>query len=232
VGIFEAFYASPAQHPFLLWIATGVAFAWATTRPGLDPSLRRYCALLTALSLTDAWLTTIHVFGFGELSGWQASAVPLFFVLAGDFRFLLLFAVATRRGAVEPNLRGFLAAAGLTLIVPIFSQGVVTLLPEASSGPRVLFLVYEVAFVLLTAALLRWHPAVGSVPWLKPVSCFVLLYYALWASADLIILSTGSDLGFLLRVLPNLLYYGGLIAVIATCASRASRESAGIDSSV
>jgi hypothetical protein len=232
VGTFEAFYASPAQHPFMLWIAAGIAFAWAATRPGLDPSLRRYCALLTALSLTDAWLTTNYVYGFGELSGRLASAVPLFFVLAGDLRYLLLLGAATRHGGVEFSSRGILAAVGLTLIVPILSQVVVTLLPEELSGPRTLFLVYEVAFILLTLALLRWHPGLRSVPWLTSVSRFVLLYYALWASADLIILSSGSDLGFLLRVLPNLLYYGGLIAVIATCASRASRESARIDSSV
>jgi hypothetical protein len=42
-----------------------------------------------------------------------------------------------------------------------------------------------------------------------------MLYYGLWATADVIVLGIGSDLGFLLRVLPNLLYYGGLIAAIA-----------------
>ena len=41
-----------------------------------------------------------------------------------------------------------------------------------------------------------------------------MVYYSLWASADLIILGTGSDIGFFLRVIPNLLYYGGLIAAI------------------
>ena len=43
----------------------------------------------------------------------------------------------------------------------------------------------------------------------------MVLYYSLWASADLLILTTGLDLGYGLRVVPNLLYYGGLIATLA-----------------
>ena len=46
------------------------------------------------------------------------------------------------------------------------------------------------------------------------------------ATADIFILATGSDLGFALRVIPNVLYYGGLIAVMGVAAASASRESA------
>jgi hypothetical protein len=45
----------------------------------------------------------------------------------------------------------------------------------------------------------------------------------LWASADAIILATGSDLGYLLRVVPNLLYYGGLIGLIGWLAPERNR---------
>jgi hypothetical protein len=83
----------------------------------------------------------------------------------------------------------------------------------------VLFLVYELAFAALTLALMRWHPN-RAVAWTRPVSRFVVLYYLLWAGADAILLATGSDWGFALRVIPNLLYYGGLIAVIAWAGSR------------
>ena len=219
VGPFEAFYASTIQHPILLWVAAGLGFALCATRPGLDRSLRRYCLLLTVLSLTDAWLTSSHVYGLGALTLGAASAVSLFFVLAGDLRYLLLLGTADSRGAVQLSARRILAAAGLTCIVPLLAQGVVWMLPETPDGPRVLFLVYEVAFMLLTAGLMRWHPGARSIPWLAPVSRFVLLYYGLWAVADAIILLTGSDLGFLLRVVPNLLYYGGLIGVIGWAAS-------------
>jgi hypothetical protein len=217
---FEAFYASSVQHPILLWVAAGLGLAVCATRSGLDPSVRRYCVLLTALAASDAWLTSTHVFGFGKLTGGLASAVPLFFILAGDFRFLLLLGVADSRGTLRPSARRILAAAGLTCIVPLFSQAVVAMLPETLAGSRVLFLVYEVAFMLLTAGLMRWHPGARSAPWLAPVCRFVVLYYGLWALADAILLLTGSDFGFLLRVVPNLLYYGGLIGVIGWAASR------------
>ena len=220
MGPFEAFYTSAIQHPILLWAAAGLGFALCSTRSGLDRSLKRYCLLLTALSLTDAWLTSGHVYGLGALTGGAASAVPLFFVLAGDFRYLLLLGAADPRGAIQPSARRVLAAAGLSCVVPLFSQGVVWLLPETLAGSRVLFLVYELAFMLLTAGLMRWHPGARSIAWLGPVSRFVLLYYGLWALADAIILLTGSDLGFLLRVVPNLLYYGGLIGVIGWFAAR------------
>ncbi|MBW2274995.1 MAG: hypothetical protein JRG96_17140 [Deltaproteobacteria bacterium] len=225
MGGFEAFYASPIQHPVLLWLAAALALGWSATRSGLHPTLRRYCVLLVALSLVDAWLTSNPIYGIGQLGGWAASAVPLFFVLAGDFRYLLLLGAATPDGGFEPSARHLLVAAGLTLIVPVFSQVVVMALPDSPSGARVLFLVYEVAFMLLTLALMRWHPGARAAPWLTRVSRFVLLYYGLWASADAIIIATGSDLGFLLRVLPNLLYYGGLIGVVAGSAARVPRGS-------
>jgi hypothetical protein len=57
------------------------------------------------------------------------------------------------------------------------------------------------------------------------VSRFVLLYYGLWACADAIILATGADFGFGLRVIPNVLYYGGLIAVIGRCAAMDARDA-------
>jgi hypothetical protein len=116
-------------------------------------------------------------------------------------------------------------ALALTLIVPLSSQLIMGMLPESQQGSRVLFLVYEIEFFLLTCALMLWHPQVKANPWMRQVSQFVLLYYGLWATADAIILAAGSDLGFALRVIPNTLYYGGLIAAIGLAASRASQEA-------
>jgi hypothetical protein len=225
VGIFEAFYAGPVQHPILLWVAALIGGAVCWTRRGIDPSLRRYGLALTVLSLADAWLTSNHIYGIGALAGSAAIGVPLFFVLAGDFRFLLLIGIGTDRGGLAWNGARVLGAVALTAIVPLLSQGIVALLPDSDSGSRVLFLVYEVAFFLLTALLLRVHPNLRGNGWLRTLSRFVLLYYGLWASADLILLGTGSDLGFLLRVVPNLFYYGGLIAVIGWSGARAASES-------
>ena len=100
-GPFEGFYDSIIQHPILLWMAAILGVAAALSRTGLDPTVRKYCVALGTLSLLDAWWTAHHVIGFGSLDGWSASAMPLFFVLAGDFRFLLV-AVS---GTVDGRLR-------------------------------------------------------------------------------------------------------------------------------
>jgi len=211
--MFEAFYASAWQHPLALWLAALAGAAVCLARRDLHASVRRYGLALTALSLCDAWLTADPVFGIGALPAAFASAVPLFFVLAGDFRFLLLWEAATPDGAIAIGARGVVRTAALTAIVPILAQ-----LATAGREPRVLFLVYELAFCALTAALLRWHPNARALPWVRAVSRFVLLYYGLWAAADILLLATGADLGYGLRVIPNLLYYGGLTAAIARCA--------------
>ena len=223
-GVFESFYASTWQHPILLWAAALSALAFCATRSGLDAGVRRYCFALVALSLTDAWLTTTDVWGIGRLEGAAASLVPLFFVLAGDFRYLVLLGAADARGTLTFDGRAILAGLGWMLVVPVLSQAILELLPSGGDNPRVLFLVYEVLFFGLTCLLLARHPGHARAPWLRGVSRFVLVYYGLWATADAIILGTGSDLGFAVRVVPNVLYYGGLIAVIGATAASVSRE--------
>ena len=215
MGIFEAFYESPLQHPILLWLSAVLAMALCAKRRGLDTSLRRYCMALGVLSLLDAWLSSRQIYGIGTLSETLATVVPLFFVLAGDFRFLLFAVSATSGGRIEWTRGRTALALGVTLIVPLSTQLVLHLLPSSLDTPRVMFFVYEVAFVALTLCLLRFHANVRNVGWVRRVSRFVVVYYSLWATADLIILTTGADIGYLLRVVPNVLYYGGLIFVMA-----------------
>ncbi len=220
-GAFETFYNGPIQHPVFLWIAAGIAMGLCLSRQGLHPSMRGYCALLGLLSIMDAWLTSAHIFGLGALPPWLASIVPLFFVLAGDLRYLLVVAAGTADGRLKMRRRSVISALALTVVVPLLTQIVLRALPESMSGARFMFLLYELSFIGLTLALLRWHPSARSRGWIRSLSGFVLLYYGLWATADVLILATGSDLGYLLRMLPNLLYYGGLVAVIGLSAPRA-----------
>ena len=226
MGPLEAFYHSDLQHPWLLWAAAVAALAFVVTRAGLPETTRRYCLGLVGLSLADAWLTSHHVYGLGTLGETASQFVPLFFVLAGDFRVLLLFGVALAGGGLAMRGGALLQAAALTVIVPVVSQLILWSLPESMGGARTLFFVYEMLFVGLTLVLLRMHSCVPEVPWLVPVGRYVILYYGLWATADAILLATGSDLGFGLRVVPNVLYYGGLIAMIAWASSNAAGESA------
>jgi uncharacterized membrane protein YpjA len=113
----------------------------------------------------------------------------------------------------------------LTVLVPVTTQVILRSLPESMNHARMMFFIYEALFVLLTLTLLRVHENVRTNPWVKRVAHFVVIYYGLWATADLIILTTGADIGFAVRVLPNVLYYGGLIAVMAWSAGKASEES-------
>ncbi len=214
-GPFEAFYASDWQQPVALWIAVLGGAAACLARRGLDPSLRRYGLALAVLAGLDAWLTAGNAFGIGALPERVATIASFCFVYAGDLRYLLLWEIATRNGAIALSRRGVARAAVLALIVPLFAQ-----LVAAGHELRVLFLVYELSFCALTLALLRWHPNARALPWVRAVSRFVLLYYGLWAASDALILATGADAGFALRVVPNLLYYGGLVAAIALCAPR------------
>jgi len=214
-GPFEAFYDSALQHPWLLWAAVAVGVACLLRRRDLDPRLRRYGLGLGALSLADAWLTSSHVYGVGALEGRAASAVPLLFVLAGDLRFLLLVTSGTPAGGLRPTAASALAAAGLTALVPLLSQGLVSALPAEHAGPRTLFLVYELFFLALAAGLAAFHPGPRRTPWLRGLCGFVALYYALWATADAAILGAGADWGFGLRAVPNALYYGGFLVALA-----------------
>ncbi|MFT5695486.1 MAG: hypothetical protein ACI9QQ_001464 [Myxococcota bacterium] len=224
MGTFEAFYASPVQHPWLLWAAAAAGIAFVLTRKQVDATVARYCGALAVLSILDAWLSSSAIYGLGSLSGLAASVVPLFFVLAGDYRYLLVAISGNTSGAIALTPKRWAIALGLTVIVPLTTQLILRLLPGNFDTPRVMFFIYEVLFVILTISLLRGNANVREVPWVGKVSQFVIAYYSLWAFADLVILTTGADIGYGIRVVPNVLYYGGLIAAIGHYSRQSSRS--------
>jgi hypothetical protein len=61
-------------------------------------------------------------------------------------------------------------------------------------------------YALRFRALALWLRRGAHDPALRAVLGYVVAYYALWASADVLILA-GVDFGWGLRVLPNQLYY-------------------------
>jgi len=218
---YAEFYDSFIQHPLLLWAAAILGLLLALSGPSASVSVRRYCIALATISLLDAWLTTNDVPGIGPLTGAATSFVPLAFVLIGDFRFFLFIESAKPDGTFAASAGGWMRASAWTLLVPLASQlGVFAL---GSNEPRILFLVYETLFVLLSIGLAHVYLPRRShaLQWTQRVTRFVIAYYALWAAADAIILTTGADAGFLLRMLPNVLYYGGLVPAIAWAAPRA-----------
>lgn len=215
---YAEYYDSFLQHPLLLWAAAILGLLLALSGPSLSATVRRYCTVLAAIALIDAWLTSNDVPGIGPLTGAAASFVPLAFVLIGDFRFFLFIESAKPDGTVSASVGAWMRASAWTLVVPLGSQ--LAVLGLGSTEPRVLFFVYEALFVVLSLGLSRVYlpRRSGALLWTRRVTRFVIAYYALWAVADALILTTGADVAFLLRMLPNVLYYGGLVPAIAWAA--------------
>jgi hypothetical protein len=213
----HAFYQSDLQSLYAL-VAVPTAFlVYALARPvrSTDPQAR----FLTLWSIAFALETILDPIATGPLarglglSDAAHQAVMLGFVLLGDWRVLLLvFALAYRP---ERRGRAFAHSAALSLAVPMLAflgdSGLRSLWPELPG--QVLWLVYELGFVALALALRRrigrgLADAAKDAErrLLRALLGYAASYYALWASADALILA-GFDAGWGLRILPNQLYY-------------------------
>jgi len=110
------------------------------------------------------------------------------------------------------------SSALLTTIVPICAYAiyyVLGLLFEDLHG-QVLWIAYELGFLSLAlylrARVIPRRLAGGSAESqasfaLRRTTTFAAVYYALWATSDLLIIGADLDMGWLLRVVPNQLYY-------------------------
>ena len=224
--MFESWYESPWHNPAFFWL-TGVLFlAWWMRR---QPFLTGFFALFTVEILADALATG----GWSPLSLLKSPAstpVAIAFVILGDFRYFLL----TERYAVRPEAKprdatagkAWATSIGLSFIVPVLAAITGRLVPAKYGEGRWAFLTYEVIFLALSLAL-RFvvYPrrlAGTSTPvkqWLRRVTTFEVVQYALWASADVLIFA-GLDAGFALRFLPNAMYYVAFLPFVALTAPR------------
>jgi hypothetical protein len=221
---FHAFYDTALQQVLLPGVVpvvfVGAVLLSAGRRARLfdpDPAIRfvaRYTLAFAVESIVDVLAT-------GPLSRWlgiadrpAGTAVLLFFVLLGDFRvFFLLFRFAEPR---RPLSRAAARASRWTLLVPLTAWTIDALLrlfqPELPE--QTIWLVYEIAFLVLALwmrarALDAWLPrGEPHRDGLRAIVAYAASYYGLWVVADVLILVFGLDLGWGLRVVPNLLYYG------------------------
>lgn len=205
--MFEKFYYSDWQQPVLLWVCilvTGLLVLRKKDR--VSSHYLWISALFLAESAADAGLTS----NLAGLTGFTAKALPLLFVVLGDFR---IFAVCLLESKRLPKALAF--AAVLSLITPLLSQMTLPFWTQAFNLEensefllRALFLNYEIVFlgVFFIFCIVRPRP-------LGRLQKLTFAYYGLWALADLLILwrNPGNcDGAFLLRLLPNALYYMGL----------------------
>ena len=209
-GFFEAFYNSPIQHPVLLWASNlvGTSLALLALRLRTDQAtnrVRRFILFWALVSAFDAWLSANRVFGIGALTAPWSSIIPLFFVWIGDFRVFLsmeLFRAGFPDQAVKLQWwRPVLACWIVPIVAGLLTRG---------RDSRVLFLVYEALFMVMITGYGRFTGTIQN-PAAKRVRNLSWVFYFLWASADVAILvlpESLRDLGFAIRVLPNLIYYG------------------------
>lgn len=223
----SAFYHTDVQGVWALWAVPLVFLAWLVAVPAdparaLDPMrtafLRRYAVVFTVETMLDPFLGGPVLRWLGLADGSVATVVMVFFVLVGDFRvFLLLFALlAPARPLDRAGVTAAVAeAARWTLLVPISAVAIDRALPLVLGPlpPQSIWLVYELCFLvlaltlrerLLPARLGHGHERLHA--YLRALLGYVALYYALWAGADILILS-GLDAGWLVRIIPNQLYY-------------------------
>ena len=209
---------------FLVWFLRG-------GRPSGAPALPAGAPFIAGYAIAFAIETIVDPLATGPLSRWLGlsggpggTAVMVFFVLLGDFRvFLLLFGLLAI--AAGRDWRSALpGAAAWTLLVPLLAypldRALHALRPDAD--PNSIWLIYELLFAalalwmrarLLPARLPGGPPALRA--FLSEALLYVAVYYALWASADVLIQLAGRDAGWLLRVVPNQLYYSFWIPFVA-----------------
>jgi len=214
---FEAFYGSFAQQPVLLWGAAAVGLAVVAARRGIARSARSYCIAFGLVPFFDAWLTADRVAGVGALGATAGVVLGSFFAIVGDYRVFLFLSAATPEGEIAVGRGNLFGSALWSLAVPIAAAVVHGWLPDEPWRGRATFLFYEVSFLAVMGAWALFAKS-SARAWTRLVLGYVVAYYALWALADVAILFGELDVGYLVRIVANVLYYGGLLAVVSLSA--------------
>jgi hypothetical protein len=218
---------------FLLYLAASEPPRHGGVLPAAARFVRWWAAVFAVLTILDPVVGGPLLRLLGVADAPVATAVMVAFVLLGDFRvYLLVFGLLAYAGprrsarAADPlhaardtlrvvPPRAALAAALATLVVPIVAGLVDAFLRSRDPAlpSQTIWLIYELAFLTVAVAMLvelvpsrvpAAEPRLAN--YLRRVLAYVAAYYALWATADVLILA-GIDAGWALRVVPNQLYY-------------------------
>lgn len=218
--MFQSLYVSP-------WIATVLVAAVSTLGCALWLRHRSFLVtwfvLFTLVTIADALRS--GAFSPLQRSPWWDEKAAIAFVFLGDLRYFLLVERFASRPDTKPRdatTRGaWLAATAFTAIAPLVSVALIKAFPKPFAEPRWIFMGYEAVVIGVVGTIRlfmlprRLAATTGAVrKWLLEVTQFELTFYALWLISDVIILR-GADTGFLLRIVPNVMYYGLFLPFVA-----------------
>lgn len=229
--MFEALYGSGWQHPGMAFLGVlPVALLLGLRRP----FVHAWAIACMVLSVADAYLTGSSTpVPTGARLGFSIA-----FVILGDLRYFVLVerfvrSAPSERPPASPRGLGSLCvwvvAIPLAFVVPLTTTLFLkAILVETLAPLRNTFLFYESTFLVL-ALVLRFvvmpRRTAALDPelrrWLLLVTTFEVVQYGLWVSIDVVIFS-GADVGYLLRFVPNFLYYVAFVPFVYLTAPKVS----------
>jgi hypothetical protein len=214
--VFKSFYDSSWHHP-------GFALAAALVFVVVLAARRRFLVAWALLCFVETAVDAIFTGGWSPARGTSLERpLGITFVILGDLRLFLAIEWVLSRGprAVGlPDLRALARAVPVAFVVPVLSTLPIQVLPQLfpQDDPFALhriFILYEAMFLGLWAVLrfVVFPRRLASAPpevrrWVFGLLSFFAVQYATWVLADAFILGSHADVGYLLRLVPNVLYY-------------------------
>ena len=220
----ESIYDSAWQQPRLLGGLGFAALLYVVAairgdRAAWSPFLRSWAVVWAVEIIADAWLTS----SYGPLRGGLARAAAIAFVIAGDLRCFLL---VERLISVGHKGAAILArSVAWSFVASLVVAAATRLAPDLFGPTRHVFLLYEIVSLGLFAAWwarLARRDGSPEVSLARAAVGFFLVQYALWAGSDIAILA-GVRAAFIVRIVPNVLYYGVFVAWVLRRAPRSLR---------
>lgn len=197
----QQIYNGPAHLPAITLLSVTLLFL----------IMGRRLPFMVGFCITFGWLITMDAWFNGAWSPIpEGSRVPfeLLFVIVGDWRYFLL---VERYSEKRLTAAGWVRSILLAVIVPTIAL-LKIITTRGPSDARITYLVYEIAFFLFALVMLmfvlprRREADPANLSFLKSLTYFEVLQYALWMVAD-VLLFFGLSWAMSIRLLGNVFYY-------------------------
>jgi hypothetical protein len=215
--MFQELYDSAWHHPGIAWIAGVPLLLFFVLRAlrAPDPHRRTLAIVFVVLEL-EILADALFTGGLSPIDpkGTTSLVLAIAFVVLGDLRYFL-FVERSGAEAPRPLPQALGRAFVLALIVPVAQRIAAAAVPLLGAPIRHVFLSYELMFaalaiVVAAVVLPRRKGPAATKRWLLWLTTFEIAQYLLWSTADVVILA-GVDAGYLLRLVPNTMYYAAFV---------------------